>query len=129
MRIGELAEAAGTTTKTLRFYEDQGLLPAAQRTPAGYRDYAPDALGRLDFIHRGQAAGLTLAQIRQILGIRDSGTSPCRHVSDLLDRRLSDLDSQIADLVALRETLAVLRHRATDADPDTCPADQVCRYL
>ena len=39
MRIGELAEAAGTTTKTLRFYEDQGLLPPAERTPGGYRDY------------------------------------------------------------------------------------------
>jgi len=129
MRIGELAEAAGTTAKTLRFYEDQGLLPPAERTPSGYRDYAPDSLGRLDFIRRGQAAGLTLAQIRQILGIRDSGTPPCEHVRDLLDRRLLDLDSQIAELAALRETLAVLRYRVTDADPETCPADQVCRYL
>ena len=67
MRIGELAEAAGTTTKTLRFYEEQGLLPPAERTPAGYRDYTPDAVSRIDFVHRGQAAGLTLAQIKQIL--------------------------------------------------------------
>jgi MerR family Zn(II)-responsive transcriptional regulator of zntA len=66
MRIGELAEASGTTAKTLRFYEEQGLLPAAERTPAGYRDYTPDAVGRIDFIHRGQAAGLTLAQVRQL---------------------------------------------------------------
>ena len=41
MRIGELAEMAGTTAKTLRFYEEQGLLPPAHRTPAGYRDYTP----------------------------------------------------------------------------------------
>ena len=54
VRIGELAEAAGTTTKTLRFYEDQGLLPPAERTAAGYRDYTPDALARVDFIHRGR---------------------------------------------------------------------------
>ncbi|ABL79526.1 MULTISPECIES: heavy metal-responsive transcriptional regulator [unclassified Nocardioides] len=129
MRIGELAHAAGTTTKTLRFYEDQGLLPAAERTPSGYRDYTPDALARLDFIHRGQAAGLTLAQIRQILGIRDSGTPPCGHVHDLLDERLTDLDAQIAQLVALRASLAELRDQAAHADPDACPADQVCRYL
>lgn len=129
MRIGELAEASGTTAKTLRFYEDQGLLPAAHRTSSGYRDYTPDMLGRLDFIHRGQAAGLTLAKIRQILGIRDSGSPPCGHVSDLLAERLDDLDAQIAQLVELRRTIAELHDNATAAEPDTCPPDQVCRYL
>ena len=88
MRIGELAQAAGTTAKTLRFYEDQGLLLPAARTGSGYRDYGPETLARLDFIHRGQAAGLTLAQIRQILQIRDTGTAPCEHVRELLGMRL-----------------------------------------
>lgn len=129
MRIGELAGASGTTTKTLRFYEDQGLLRAADRTPSGYRDYTSEVLPRLDFIHRGQAAGLTLAQIKQILGIRDSGTPPCGHVSDLLAERLSDLDAQIAQLVDLRRTLSELRANAATAKPDTCSPDQVCRYL
>lgn len=129
MRIGELAEAAGTTTKTLRFYEDQGLLPAAERTSGGYRDYTPDVVGRVDFIHRGQAAGLTLAQIRQILDIRDLGNAPCGHVRDLLDHRLADLEEQIRQLVELRDTITVLRDQADDLEPDTCTADQVCRYL
>ena len=70
MRIGEFAEAAGTTAKTLRFYEEQGLLPPPDRTSSGYRDYPPDAIARVDFVHRGQAAGLTLAQIRTL----DCGT-------------------------------------------------------
>lgn len=129
MRISEVAEASGTTTKTLRFYEDQGLLPAADRNASGYRDYTPDVLGRLDFIHRGQAAGLTLAQIKQILGIRDSGTPPCGHVRDLLAERLGDLDTQIAQLVDLRRTLTELHDNAAGVEPDTCPPDQVCRYL
>lgn len=129
MRIGELAAASGTTTKTLRFYEDHGLLVAVDRTPSGYRDYTPEVLPRLDFIHRGQAAGLTLAQIKQILAIRDTGTPPCGHVSDLLAERLSDLDAQIARLVDLRGALAELRANAAAAEPDTCPPDQVCRYL
>lgn len=129
MRIGELAGAAGTTAKTLRFYEDQGLIPAAQRTPAGYRDYTSDAIARVDFIHRGQAAGLTLAQIRQIIDIREGGQPPCEHVRGLLDRRLSDLDTQIGQLVALRETIAGLREEAAQPQPDTCSPDQVCRYL
>ena len=129
MRIGELAEEAGTTTKTLRFYEDQGLLPPAERTPAGYRDYDPGAVARVDFIHRGQAAGLTLAQIRQILDIRDRGQAPCEHVRDLLDSRLTELEEQIAQLVALRDTITQLRDQASPVDPETCAADQVCRYL
>ena len=129
MRIGELAERAGTTSKTLRFYEEQGLLPPADRTPSGYRDYASDAVARIDFVHRGQAAGLTLAQIRQILDIRDSGHAPCEHVRDLLDARLAEIEQQIAQLTALRDTIAELRHDAAQPDPDSCSADQVCRYL
>jgi MerR family Zn(II)-responsive transcriptional regulator of zntA len=129
LRIGELAEAAGTTTKTLRFYEDEGLLRPAHRTPAGYRDYRPEALARVHFIHRGQAAGLTLAQIRQILDIRDHGQAPCEHVRDLLDARLADLEQQITQLLELRDTITQLRDQATQVEPDTCSADQVCRYL
>ena len=87
MRIGEVAQASGTTAKTLRYYEDVGLLPDPDRSPAGYRDYGPEVLDRLHFIRRGQAAGLTLAQIGQVLAIRDRGQAPCQHVTDLLDTR------------------------------------------
>jgi MerR family Zn(II)-responsive transcriptional regulator of zntA len=129
MRIGEVAAAAGTTTKTLRFYEDEGLLPAVDRTLGGYREYAPEVLRRLDFIRRGRTAGLTLAQIRAVLDIRDGGVAPCQHVSDLLSSRLLGLDRQIAALHALRQTVAGLRDRAAAADPGTCAPDQVCRYV
>lgn len=129
MRIGELAERAGTTAKTLRFYEEQGLLPPAERTTSGYRDYAPEAIARIDFVHRGQAAGLTLAQIRQILDIRDGGAAPCEHVRDLLDARLAEIEHQIAQLTALRDTIAELRDDAAHPEPETCSPDQVCRYL
>ena len=129
MRIGELAEAAGTTTKTLRFYEDQGLLPPSERTPGGYRDYTTESLTRIDFIHRGQAAGLSLAQIRQVLDIRDEGQPPCTHVRDLLDTRLAAVDQQLSQLQGLRTTLTELRAQAGQIAPDTCRADQVCRYL
>ncbi len=129
MRIGELAAATKTTTKTLRFYEQRGLLQPATRTPAGYRDYEQNAIARLDFIRRGQAAGLTLTQISQVLHIRDSGQSPCEHVQDLLATRLADLDNQITQLLDLRESLAALHQAAAESDPNTCPPNQVCRYL
>lgn len=83
----------------------------------------------MDFVHRGQAAGLTLAQIRQILDIRDGGDAPCEHVHDVLDARLNDIDRQIAQLTTLRGTIAGLRRDAAHPDPDKCEADQVCRYL
>jgi len=129
MRIGELAEASGTTTKTLRFYEDAGLLPAPDRTANGYRNYAAGALARLDFIRRSRTAGFTLAQIREVLDIRDAGVAPCQHVQDLLETGLGELDRQIADLQALRHTVAQLSDGAATVDPTNCDATTICRYL
>lgn len=131
MLIGELAQAGGTTTKTLRFYEDVGLLPTPERTANGYRYYdsSADTLARIDFIRRGQAAGLTLAQIRQVLEIRDQGIPPCQHVSDLLDDRLADLKQQIADLQGLRDTVRELRDRADAISPETSDPTAICQYL
>ena len=129
MRIGELAAAARTTTKTLRFYEESGLLPQTERAANGYRDYGPDALSRLDFIRRGRVAGLSLAQIREVIDIRDGGDAPCRHVHQLFTARVADIDRQIADLHALRAALVRRRDQAGEADPSTCPAETVCRYV
>lgn len=128
MRIGELAAVTGTTTKTLRFYEDTGLLHAA-RASNGYRDYGQDAVARLDFIRRGRAAGLTLAQIREVVNIRETGAAPCCHVHDLLGARLDDIDRQLTDLKALRGSVAKLREKAGRADPADCTTETVCRYL
>jgi DNA-binding transcriptional MerR regulator len=129
MRIGELAATVGTTTKTLRFYEESGLLPPAERTANGYRDYGLPALSRLDFIRRGRAAGLTLAQIREVIDIRDAGDAPCEHVHQLLTARLDDIDRQIADLQVLRATLVRQRAHVETADPSTCAAETVCQYV
>ncbi|MDQ3735803.1 MAG: heavy metal-responsive transcriptional regulator [Actinomycetota bacterium] len=129
MRIGELAEASGSTTKALRFYEEAGLLPPPERTRAGYRDYSPAVISRLDFIRRSQSAGLTLAQIRGILEIRDGGQAPCAHVQQLLSDRLADVDRQIVELQELRATVALLKADATTVEPTRCDAERVCRYL
>ena len=129
MRIGELATTAGITTKTLRFYEKTGLLPPPERAANGYRDYGPTVLSRLDFIRRGRAAGLTLAQIRDVIEIRDSGEAPCDHVYQLLTERLADVDRHIADLQGLRAILVRKRDDAESADPSTCAPDTVCRYV
>ena len=91
MRIGEVAGRARVPAKTIRFWEDQHLLPPPARTPGGYRDYDPAILERLAFIRHAQAAGLSLEHIRQILDIRDDGQPPCVHVADVIARRLAEV--------------------------------------
>ena len=129
MRIGELAAAAGTSPKTLRFYESVGLFPPPRRTLNGYRDYPENAIYRLDFIRRGQSAGLSLVRIGEILRIRDAGQAPCAHVDTLLATRLDEIDQLIADLLQLRQTVADLQSASRTVDPATCQAETICRYL
>jgi len=129
VRIGEAAAVMGMTTKTLRFYEHRGLLPTAQRTSNGYRDYGDETVGRLDFIRRSRVAGLTLAQISDILQVRDAGGTPCTHVRDALARQLTDLDRQITELVALRATVAEYHDAAAAADPVSCDSERICSFL
>jgi DNA-binding transcriptional MerR regulator len=120
MRIGEAAGRSGVPTKTIRFWEDQRLLPAPARTRAGYRDYAPAVLERLAFIRQAQAAGLTLEHIRQVLDIRDGGQPPCAHVAGLIGRRLAEVEARLAELARARDQLAALAARAAAQDPADC---------
>ncbi|HWM98890.1 MAG TPA: heavy metal-responsive transcriptional regulator [Streptosporangiaceae bacterium] len=120
MRIGEVAGRAGVPAKTIRFWEDQHLLPAPARTQAGYRDYDPAILERLAFIRHAQAAGLTLEHIRQVLHIRDGGQAPCVHVTALIARRLAEVEARMAELARTRDQLAALAGRAAAQDPADC---------
>jgi DNA-binding transcriptional MerR regulator len=72
---------------------------------------------------------MTLAQIREVIEIRESGDAPCQHVYQLLATRLADINRQIADLQVLRATLTRQREHAETADPSACTADTVCRYV
>jgi MerR family transcriptional regulator, copper efflux regulator len=117
------------TTKTLRFYEDRGLLPAPFRAGNGYRDYSADVVPRLDFIRRGRATGLSLSQIGDILKVRDAGTAPCTHVRELLNQQLAEIDQKIAELTALRASVAEVRDATETADPAMCTAEDICSYI
>ncbi len=93
MRIGELARQSGVPATALRYYEQLGLLPEPGRTESGYRVYGEEAVDRLAFIRAAQAVGLTLAEVRQVLGVRDAGEAPCRVVTDLIDHRHADVNA------------------------------------
>lgn len=129
MKIGELAKLANTSTKTIRFYEDSGLLPPPARSASGYRDYGTEIVDRLRFIHRGQAAGLTLQKVRQILVIHDRGEAPCGHVRQVLRNRLDEVRVQIAELVALEGHLQTLLDHASRKAPTEHDHSTVCWIL
>ncbi|PXX06251.1 heavy metal-responsive transcriptional regulator [Mycolicibacterium moriokaense] len=117
MKIGELARRGGTTTKTIRFYEQAGLLPAPARTQAGYRHYGPEFVDRLEFVRRAQSAGLSLREVRQVLAIADRGDAPCGHVVSVLQARLDQVRATLAELTSLETNLSALLNHARTAEP------------
>ena len=129
MRIGELAAAAGVSTKALRFYEQAGVLPEPARTGSGYRDYDGTALARLQFVKAAQAAGLTLTEIIQVVAVREAQGPPCAHVVALLDQHATELDKRIADLTVARADVERLRTRANELDPAACTSEGVCHVI
>jgi len=106
LRIGELATRGGLTADALRYYERLGLLPRARRTAGGFRIYPPAVLDRIRFIKQAQAHGLSLSEIRELLGFRDrGGRARCRQVRHLLTLKIADLDAKLGQLQEFRRTL------------------------
>lgn len=105
MRIGELARATGTKAETIRYYEREGILSAADRTDSNYRDYSCDHLVTLAFVRRARELGFSMAQVRQLLALSDHDDKPCEDVDRLVEQQLGDVERKIADLSLLRDEL------------------------
>jgi DNA-binding transcriptional MerR regulator len=106
-RIGEIAERAGVSVETLRYYEKRRLLSAPARTEGGYRVYSDAAVQQVKFIKQAQSLGLTLDDIQQLATsrLRTNHAPSCRKVRDLLTRRIEDIDARIRELREFRSTL------------------------
>jgi DNA-binding transcriptional MerR regulator len=104
-RVGELAKASGVSPDTLRHYERKGLLPFARRSSNGYREYSPRALDRILLVRRALAVGFSLDELAGILKVRDRGGAPCREVRAMAVSKLSELEIQLQELLALRDYL------------------------
>jgi len=99
------------------------------RAPGGFRDYPPQTCTRLAFVRDAQSAGLTLAEIRSILALRDSGQVPCTHVTDLIQEHLADIEQRMAELRMTRTALRTLAERAATTDADECTDANICRII
>jgi len=115
LRIGQLATRTGFTAKTLRYYEEAGLLRPDSRSESGYRLYNDAAIERLGFVRRVRGLGLRLNDIRHILEISDEGRMPCEHVMGVVDRELERVATQVERLLELRVGLLRLRSRMSEA--------------
>ena len=122
-RIAEVAERTGFSTPTLRYYEDIGLLPPAERTPAGYRLYDERAIERLTFIARAKQLGCTLEEITDLAEAWDSNEcAPIKHrLRTLVAAKLADTEARIAELATFADEL-----RATAKTLESAPLDGPC---
>lgn len=105
LRTSDLAKRIGVQPETIRYYERRGLLPPLERGASGYRVYTPEHIQRVEFIKKCQTLGLSLDEIRELMDLKFLGTSPCRHVRDLLLEKIKDVESQIARLQLFRREL------------------------
>jgi DNA-binding transcriptional MerR regulator len=106
LTVSNLGAEVGLSAATVRYYERLGLLPPAERTAAGYRQYPKDTIERLRFIKSAQRLGLRLREIAELLVICDQGLCPCGHSEALLRARMAEIDTQVAELQAVRAELA-----------------------
>jgi len=128
MRIGEAAKAVGVSASAIRLWEAKGLLPGTPRTVSGYRQYSGADLGILRFIRQAKALDLTLAEIREVIGLQQAGTVPCDHVHRLLDEHIDEIDRKLADLRQLRHVLSSTRARA-EHEVATSTDTTMCRII
>jgi DNA-binding transcriptional MerR regulator len=118
LTISELGRATGMRADTVRYYERVGLMPEPRRTTGAHRRYDARAVDRLQFIRGAQRLGLSLADISQLLAVRDTGECPCEPAELLLRRRLAEIDAELDRLSRLRADLVAM---ADQLPSDTCP--------
>src|SRR6266704_6483852 len=102
---GELAKQGHVNFETIRFYEQEGLLPKPPRTDSGYRQY-PAAVRQLQFIKRGKELGFSLQEIRELLDLRVKPSGSCADVCRKAQAKIDDVEEKIRHLRKIRKALA-----------------------
>lgn len=120
MNIGDVAEASGVPPKTIRYYEDIGLIRPL-RSANGYRTFRDSDLHKLAFLGRARALGFSIADCRNLLALYEDDARTSAEVKDIATGHLQEIDKKIADLSEMRATLSELvASCAGDHRPD-CP--------
>jgi len=128
LTVGQAARRAGLTAKAVRLYEARGLLPPTERTSSGYRCYNEHDIQLLRFIRQSRDLGLSLAEIRTIIGLRRGETPPGREVITLLRSHLDAIDQKIFNLQNLRQAMTGVLHAAA-AHADQTDLVPLCQII
>ena len=120
MNIGDVAERSGLPAKTIRYYEDIGLI-RPHRSANGYRCFAEKDLHKLAFLARARALGFSIEDCRTLLGLYEDDTRASADVKALAQEHLSKIEAKIADLEAMRDTLTELVHCCAGNNRPDCP--------
>ena len=119
MNISDAAERAGLPTKTIRYYEEIGLVAPARRRDNGYRDYADRDVHMLRFLSRARGLGFSVAECRALVALYGDTDRKSSDVKEIALKRVSDIDAKIAALQAMRATLVDLSENCHGDDrPD-----------
>ena len=129
MKIGELANRTGFSTKAIRYYELLGLLAEPERTESGYRQYGPEDVERLEFIEKAKRLGFSLDDIRDVLVLHQEQETPCVHVLALVEQKLRRVDGVLKELRAFRRELAGLHREASQRLEQMPEGARVCGII
>ena len=120
LKIGDLAKATGTKVETVRYYESIGLLPAAERTSANYRNYTAAHVDRLRFIRHARGLGFAIADIRSLLDLADEPGRDCSEVDRIASGHLQAVEAKIAQLGLLRDELSRMLGQCRGGQVESC---------
>ena len=115
-RIGELAAKVGVTERTIRYYEERGLLESVKRLEGGQRVYRDDDVRRLKFIQKLKVLGLSLAEMQELetlYGRHHTNAQVLPRLIELLDSHLATVSERLGELAALRDEIRSYRHHVT----------------
>ena len=126
MKIGQLATRSGVPVKSIRFYEEEGILPLPRRSENGYRDYSKSAVAELTCHRQSRQFGFTLNEGRQLLQLWHDPNRRSAEVHQLVIQRQKQVEQQITDLTSMHELLSdLLSHCAADDSPECAIIDSL----
>jgi DNA-binding transcriptional MerR regulator len=108
MKISELASASNVPAKTIRYYEEVGLIAPAQRNQSGYRQYNQSDVSTLVFIRRCRELNIAIGDIKQLLDIQQNPHAPCELVDQVIEKQLERIRKTQRELALLEESLSSL---------------------
>ncbi|CAN7606480.1 Cu(I)-responsive transcriptional regulator [Rhizobium sp. LjRoot258] len=120
MNIGQASQRSGLAPKTIRYYEDIGLI-RPERSGNGYRDYAETDVHKLRFLQRSRGLGFSVEECRQLLALYEDKSRASADVKELTQTKLTEIDRKIQELTGLRRTLEHLIHACRGNDRPDCP--------